>query len=250
MPDLKSFENKHEGCLAFILGAGPSLHFQDVSPLKDYITFAVNSGILKYPKCDYFVSDDIAAREWNWYKVTAKSSNCYKLLFKKKLEGEADLFGDKVVWYDHVPEHNPDFDCNNKDGYRMMKDANEPIIGARTSAGSAVHLALIMGCEPIVLLGCDSCYRNGKRYFWQFPGESKAVRVNSSQPVYCRADKGKRRNKAVDQHCCDFDEYWDRVSDMNDINIIYASEGGLIRAFPSMTLEEVLNRYGYRVKGS
>ena len=251
MLTLADFQNKHAGQMGFVLGAGPSLHFQDTSLLRDYPVFAVNSAILKVPQCDYFVTDDSAAADWNYYQMTAKRSNCHKLLFKNKLEGLVDIFEpEKVVWYDHVAGHNPDFNAKNLEGYSMSKDASQPIVAARTSAGSAVHLAYIMGCDPIVLLGCDSCFRNGKRYFWQFPGERNAFRMSSPKPVYCRADRGSLNGKPVDQHCCDFNEYWKRFAKANQgkANIIYASEGGLIDAFSTATLKEVLTAFGNRKK--
>lgn len=251
MTSLSDFHNKHAGQMGFILGAGPSLHFQDVAPLKDYPVFAVNSAILKFPQCDYFVTDDGAASEWNYFQTTAKNSRCHKLFFKKKLEDVVGIFDpDKVVWYDHVEGHNPDFDSKNLSGYEMTRDPSLPICAARTSAGSAVHLAYIMGCDPIVLLGCDACYKNGKRYFWQFPGERHAVKVINPKPVYCRADRGSINGKGVDQHCCDFNEYWRRLAKANvgKANIIYASEGGLIDSFPSASLAEVLSSFGSRKK--
>lgn len=251
MTELIDFQNKHMGKMAFVIGSGPSLHFQDVSPLKDYVTFAVNSAILKIPRCDYFVTDDSSSAEWNYYQLTARSSNCYKLLFQNKLNDDVSHFNaEKVVWYDHVVGHNPDFDAKNLNGYEMTKTADKPIVAARTSTGSAVHLAYIMGCDPIVLLGCDCCHRNGKRYFWQFPDERNAVRLKNNKPVYCRADKGSFKGKPVDQHCLDFYEYWRRFSRVNQgkTNIIYASEGGLIDVFPSMTLAETLQKFGDRRK--
>lgn len=247
MSQLNSLADKHREQIAFIVAAGPSLHFQNTTPLKEYVTFAVNSGILKVPQCDYFVTDDPAVADWNYYQLTAKSSRCTKLLYRK-LEGEADHFPpDKVVWYDHVEGHSP-FDPSNLEGYEMTKSG--PIVAARTSAASAVHLAYIMGCNPIVLLGCDACHRNGRRYFWQFPGERNAVRIRGSQSMDCRADKGLCRGKPVDQECLDLDQYWRRFARANSdkTRIIYASEGGLIDAFPSMTLEQVLAIYGDRRK--
>jgi hypothetical protein len=247
MPQLNSFVNKHKDQMAFIVAAGPSLHFQNVLPLKEYVTFTVNSGILKIPQCDYFVTDDPAVADWNYFQLTARSSRSIKLLYSKLENDVSHLDPEKIVWYDHIEGHSP-FDPNVRDGYQMT--AEGPIAAARTSAGSAVHLAYIMGCNPIVLLGCDACYKNGKRYFWQFPDERNAVRIRNPQSLHCRADKGLRQGKPVDQDCLDFLEYW-RVfakSNENRSKIIYASEGGLVDAFPSMTLKQVLTIYGDRKK--
>ncbi len=251
--NLINLENKHFNQMCFIIGAGPSLHFQNISEIDKFVTITVNSGILKMPNSDYFLSDDIAVKDWNYFQTTVKDSKCIKLLYKNKLQNEVDhLNSDEIIWYEHHTSHTPDFNINSSDGYTMSNKGSEPIIGARTSAGSAVNLAHIMGCSPIVLLGCDSCYKNGKRYFWQFPGEKQAFKVTNRGPVYSRPDQGQINGKAVDKHCCEFNLYWNKLAKCNKdkVEIIYASEGGLIDAFPRMTLKEVLVKYGDRIKTS
>ena len=104
---LEELQNKHEGRLCFVVGAGPSLHFQDLQPLKKHVVIAVNSGILKVPDCDYFVSDDEGAATWNYYKETARKSKCIKLLYETKLKKHTAHFDPEQVilfqhktWYD------------------------------------------------------------------------------------------------------------------------------------------------------
>jgi len=251
MTSLKSLENKHKGKLGFVIGAGPSLHFQDVTPLEDYVTITANSGILKIPDCDYFVSDDQGVRVWNYYRDIARDSRCAKILFKNKLSDAVDHFRrEEVYLFGHKTWYSPSEKKYYPDGLVMTKDADAPIIGARTSQASAVHWAYIMGCDPIVLLGCDCCYDSySKRYFWQFPGETKGFQYNG-RPVFAKADKGRKNGKPVDTHCIEFIEYWKQFAKTNKsrANIIYASEGGVLDCFPKMTLKEVLERYGDRRK--
>lgn len=247
---LKGLENKHKGAMGFVIGGGPSLHFQNVSALKKYVTISVNSGILKMPECDYFLSDDIGAKHWNYYQTTAKDSKCLKLLYEDKLKDCVSHFrAEEVIFFRHKWWYSPETEETNLAGLEMTKDALAPIIGARTSAASAVHFLYIMGCDPIVLLGCDSCYRKGKRYFWQFPGEPRAFRLNG-EPVFCSANKGLHKGQPIDSHCRDFDNYWKQFAKQNKdrAEIIYASEGGIIDCFPMMTLNEVLEKYSEKIK--
>ena len=65
--------------------------------------------------------------------------------------------------FDHKSWFSPEDKSYNLDGLKLTKQ--EPIVGARVSMGSAVHLAFLMGCDPIVLLGNDCQLKNGKRYF-------------------------------------------------------------------------------------
>lgn len=248
--NLKDLQDKHKGQMGFVIGAGPSLHFQDVSPLKDYVTVATNSGILKVPDCDYYVTDDEGVVQWNYWRETARKSKAIKLLYETKLKNHASLFKpEDYLFFGHKTWYDPSTKKFPEGGLVMTKDAEAPIIGARTSLASAIHWAYIMGCDPIVLLGADCCYRGNKRYFWQFPGETRAFQYNG-QPVWSTPNKGKKDGQPVDSHCVDFLEYWRQFAEVNkDIaNIIYASEGGILKCFPSMTLKESLQKYGERKK--
>lgn len=247
---LKDLQDKHLGSMGFVVGGGPSLHFQNIEPLKDYVTIAVNSGILKASNCDYFLSDDVGVKHWNYYHRDAKESKCIKLLYEDKLKNDASHFRqEEVLFFKHKWWYSPEKKEYNFNGLEMTKDADSPIIGARTSAASALHFLYIMGCSPIVLLGCDSCYRIGKRYFWQFPGEKKAFRLNGN-PVFSNPNRGRRRGQFVDSHCCEFDDYWNHFERINrgKVDIIYASEGGLLECFPTKRLEDVFLEYGEKKK--
>ena len=248
--NLKDLEDMHKGKLGFVVGAGPSLHFQDVEPLSNYVTITANSGILKIPDCDYFVSDDEGVRHWNYYRVTAKNSKCTKLLYRAKLGDHIGHFKpEEVLLFDHKSWYEPSKRAWKEGGGTMTKDAEAPIIGARTSLATGLHWAHIMGCDPIVLLGCDCCYKGRNRYFWQFPGETKGYQMNN-RPVFSTPNRGLKKNKPVDNHCVDFLEYWKKLAEeaKGVANIIYASEGGILDVFPSMTLVEVLEKYGDRTK--
>ena len=42
---VSDFKDKHKGEIAFLLGAGPSLHYVDIDLIKDYVCMAVNSAL-------------------------------------------------------------------------------------------------------------------------------------------------------------------------------------------------------------
>lgn len=247
---LRDLQDKHKGQAGFVVGSAPSLHFQDRSVLNDYVVFAVNAGILACPECDYFVSDDEGAIDWNYYKDMARNSRCIKLLYETKLSKHVDHFRkEDVVFFKHKTWYDPNKKIYPDGGLIMTKDAEAPIIGARTSLATAVHLAYIAGCDPIVMLGADCCYRDNKRYFWQFPGEPKAFRVKGGH-VFSTPNRGRKDGKPVDHHCVDFIGYWKQFADINaeTANIVYASEGGILNVFPILTLKEVITQYGDRKK--
>lgn len=244
--NVQSLVNKHQDTLGFVLGAGPSLH-QDISVVEDYISLAVNSAVSKAKFCDYFLADDIGAKHWNYYTDILPKLQCTSLLYETKLKGTANhLDPDKVVWFKHKWWYDPKNDSKNPEGLTFTKGG--PIIGARTAAGSAVHFLYLMGCNPIVLLGCDCCYKQGKRYFWQFPREEKCYR-NNGEPVYINRNQRDRVNGyLVDKHCRDFLNYWSQLSkqaEKQNIKIIDCSNG-VLDCFEKMNVGQVIEKYGHK----
>jgi len=249
--EIKELENKHQDeKIIFIAGSGPSLHFINsfLDRIQKHVVIAVNSSIVKLPFANYFLSDDIGASSWSYYRYDAKELKCIKLLYREKLQKKVGHFNrGEVCWFNHKWWYSPKDKKYNLDGLVMTKDANAPIIGARTSLASALHFAYIMGGEQtkIVMLGCDCCYMGNRRYFWQFPGEPKVFRV-TGEPVFSKPNKGSRKGRPVDSHSLDFIDYWNQLAiqtKKQNIDIIDAS-AGILEAFPKMSLEDVLEKYG------
>ena len=234
--ELSDFKDKHKGKIAFILGSGPSLHYLDVDLIKDHVCIAVNSAIKKMGHVHYFVSDDSDIMGWDYYDSYVKKTYFHtNFLYKQKFEGKCDDVKDTVM-YSHKSWYSPENKSYNLDGLKLTK--NEPIVGARTSMGSAVHLAFLMGCDPIVLLGNDCQLKNGKRYFWQFPGEQKQFRVKGRKFTHQTQNRGFNKDSFV--------EYWNYFAQVNkdsDVTIIDASDSCL-DCFPKMSVREVLDNFG------
>jgi hypothetical protein len=243
---IDSLTNKHSGSIGFVIGAGPSLRHIDPALLTDYVTISVNSSLSKFRQSDYFVADDIGVKHWNYYQQILPKSDAVALLYYGKLKDEAGhLEPNKICWFSHKTWYEPSKKKYHDDGLIFTKQG--PVIGARTTAGSAVHLAYMMGCDPIILLGCDCCYEGTKRYYWQFEGEEKCFRLNGEK-VFSFPNAGMIGGKPLDSHSKDFLEYWKAVAKQTQsqgISIISAS-GGLLDAFPQMTLNEILDKYGER----
>ena len=231
---VSDFKDKHKGEIAFLLGSGPSLHYVNTDLIKDHVCIAVNSAIKKMSQANYFISDDSDIMSWSYYNILKKSS-CTKFLYKKKFEGRCDDLKD-VVMFDHKCFFCPEDKSYNLDGLKLMKD--EPIIGSRTSMGSALNIAYIFGCDPIVLLGNDcQLSKEGLRYYWQFPGEQKQFRVKGRKFTPQTQNRGFNKDSFV--------EYWNYFAEVNkdsDVRVIDASESCL-DCFPKMSIREVLDNY-------
>jgi hypothetical protein len=242
--NLKELQGQYKNKLCFVFGAGPSLHFVNMKPLNNYLCLAVNAGIMKYKEIDFFgfVSDDSAVRHWHYYSNILPTLPCYKFLYKKKLKNYAEGL-ENVYFFDHTWWFQPKGKKYNLDGLKLTKE--EPIIGARLSAGSAVHIAYILGCDPIVLLGTDCMFRDNKRYFWEFEGEEITFRINGDNSFNVNKHMGFQKGQ--------FLEYWNTFAKVNadilgkEVNIIDASDG-LLECFPKMSVQKVLEKYGDRIK--
>jgi len=173
MKKVKDLKNKFKNKLCFICGAGPSLNSIDLNQLKNYVVLAVNSGIVGVPWADFYVSDDIGTKNWTYF-YDLKKLKCINLLYEAKLKEYAKhLDKNKVIYFSHKTWFSPPNTYFLPEGLQLTK--GEPIIGSRTSYGSSIHLAYIMGCNPVVLLGNDCCLdpKTGYRYFWQFYPQNK-----------------------------------------------------------------------------
>jgi hypothetical protein len=244
---IEDLKDIYKGKPVFCVGSGPSLHFieKELLKIKDYPIICANSAILKFAdlgcKNLYFLSDDIAVKNWNYFQEL-KKINCTYLLFEDKLKNHVShLDKNKIVWFKHKCWYSPFENKHYPEGLVLTK--NEPIIGSRTSLGSAIHIAYIMGGIP-VLLGSDCCYYQNKRYFWQFEGEKKAYRLDGKHSINY-PNKGIKDGFPVDDHSLSFIEYWEALSKQlkkQNINVINCS-GGILKCFNRMGLKEVLEKY-------
>lgn len=229
----KELQDIHKGKMAFIVGSGPSVRNVDPNDLKDHIVFSVNSSIKKFKDCNYYVCDDWDVINWDYFDY-ARSLDCIKLLYVKKFARYKNLFRpNNYLFYPHK-----EYAINGVVKPNNLKlSKSMPIIGARTVTASAVHLAYIMGCDPIVLIGVDCQYEDGKRYFWQFPGEEMCYRKDGKKYIL------PTDNEKKDSHCISFIEYWRHFSRVNpDNNLLLIKNTSSLDMFNECSLKELLDK--------
>lgn len=233
MRNLEEFNKKHDGDVAFILGSGPSVKMLDLTPLKDYVTIAVNSGYLAMPDADYFISDDWSVGRWSYFFDDLQASkHTIVLLYEDMLKNQAWQFGKRAVLFRH------------RQGYHLTDryEHDNPefrICQARTSAGSAVHVAHIMGCSKIVLIGIDCCRKDTNRYFWT--EEYKAPYRSDSIPPD-RYRQVTHENRQTDIDLIEITQYWrsKAVYFNQKCKIFNASPITILDEFPKVNLQMFL----------
>lgn len=235
--NLEEFNGAYKDKVAFVVGAGPSLHFQDLSPLSNFLTIAVNSGCLAVPDADFFVSDDWSVSRWSYFIRNLKHSKTTLLLYEKMLKKYAAPFGDRAVLFRHRSGYHitDKYDHNDYDLHLMQ---------ARSSIGTAIHIAHIMGCSKIVLLGVDGIRVNNCRYFWQF--DRRKYQVNRIDGVSIDPHKKIRYGgTATDEDLVDIQHYWDTFVEKlgKEVSILNGSPMSAIDIFPKVSLSEFMKEH-------
>jgi hypothetical protein len=224
--------------MAFLLGSGPSLHGLDFDRIAPHVTIAVNSAIAKAPQSDYYFSCDFGMTVWkSWLYL--QFLPCELILYNvdvgwrhlEKLTGRDTFAGidqSRITYFDMAKS--------------LRFTPEPPLIEGSTSAQVAAHFAHVMGCSPIVLLGCDCKYDGDKYHFYDYPGEFRdAYRKDEYRDFKPRDLIVRRResNRYLDGHLA----CWQKIKDANpDIEIIDCS-GGRLTMFEQMSVEEVLEKY-------
>ena len=150
----------HEGKPCYLVGSGPSLERTAplLSKIEDGIVIAVNGAAKMLPKFDYFFTVDWKGNP-TWWKgnedkmreaVGILSWSCVPRLWQTEFK-EKRAFGymGNCAW-----------DLWTRDIWPWMDDLDR----GQTSMFSAFHLAALMGCNPIIFVGVDMSFTDGKMH--------------------------------------------------------------------------------------
>ena len=159
------FKNMYAGRRCFVIGNGPSLNKQDLSPLANEITIAMNQ-FNKHPIIEEWKPTMFCMAEpadnWDWRRLPS---------FLEKLDAQAYFY--RIEYKQIFDEHkyvDPEkvFYLKTYGGLhswpsgRLSFDLTKCIPGCRSTAHMAIMVALHAGCSPIYLLGLDqTIYQQG-----------------------------------------------------------------------------------------
>ena len=239
--NLEEFNGKFAGKTCFILGAGCSLinQLDDLHKLSNHITIAVNSGYVAYPASDFFISDDWSSASWSYFwRDLVESKTTTALLYDQKLTKSAPLFGSRAVMFKHRKGYNLTsvYSHTNREQYSWE---------ARSSAGSAIGVAHIMGCEHIVLLGVDGRRVGDYRYFWQMPqwkGQKPYRNDNIKIDAFKRCEVQKI---PTDIDLKSINDYWKMIGQKSPLKIYNASPISIIQGMKTIPLSDAIEeRFG------
>lgn len=160
--NLSEISEIHKGKRAFIMGSGYSLNnFGFDKIMGDDIVFACNQAITAIKHCNYFCMTDGAIPEANFFKYGVDI--CDKIMFcggqnfldlpavKEQYEG----IKDKSCFFNRRYNDPDSVDFSLRDGL-LIKGSDVIHVTA--------HLAYVMGCSPLILVGVDLNYSVGQKY--------------------------------------------------------------------------------------
>lgn len=183
---IKSWKDKLQGVPCFIIGNGPSLNDEDISPLSQYFTIGINRSFIKL---------DTTILMWQdielWY---TERKHIPRLQSIKVCRAEADP-QNRFFHYRLVP------------GLFKMPPDPGTLYGSGTTGPLAVQLAYTLGCNPIVMLGMDCQSRGAATDFY---GKNKHHKAHTMKN--CVAGLKWIQKSVGDREliCCSDNDLWPR----------------------------------------
>lgn len=168
----KIFLNKHKGRPAFVIANGPSLSGQDLSHLKDQITF-VCSGFWKHEQVLKWQPTYYSLTDHHFFNGSKETHEFYESLTKRI--HSSTFFLPLYRGFDAMSRYGY---LSNMDKYyvaslgynRLENDLTGIVQGYGSVSAFSLGLAIYMGCSPIYLLGFDHDYlanRGKDRHFYE-----------------------------------------------------------------------------------
>ena len=160
MPNLKDFENKHNGETIWIIASGKSLDYIDDAFFNDKITVGVNQVFKKFVtkylvRKEHDYMDEILKLDLNTIHFISRG-DCGG--HTKLIKYNSNLYNmNNVVIYDH--------DINKINSVSL--NDNKLIVSGSTIT-TAIHLAAHMGAKYIILVGHDCGTLDGENNFFNY----------------------------------------------------------------------------------
>lgn len=211
----------YHGQPAYLVGSGPSLDWnkKHIDRVKNGVVIAVNGASSMLSHFDIFLSLDWKGADWWWKGQEEKfqdvigvlcwgaNPDLFKLPYK-----EMRVFGQSgKCWWDDWA----------RDLWPWIVDLDRGFTGTF----SAFHLATLMGCNPIVFVGCDSALGDNKEMHLgqnDLPPESaqmmKALDLNNRE-VYTTGNYMLQNQHLIGG------TFWAR---QHGLRVINASERGML----------------------
>jgi hypothetical protein len=238
--------NKHRGQRCFIVGTGPSIARQDLSPLKNELTFGMNAFwqhdiVEEWQPTYYLLADGIyfdgSPNSVNFLKgMRARvpdSTYFAPLKYRDSILQSELLPADHTYWLAFGQEfHDPGIKTD-------LIDFTGIIPAPRSVSQLCIMAAIYMGCSPIYLLGLDHdwlAHMGENRHFYK--GHSGFEGHPKLRPVL--ADWGYRGNMESQLILWTGYEKLQDIAIGENCQIINVTDGGFLDVFERASYEEIV----------
>lgn len=143
--DTRKWLGRLTGYPVFILGNGPSLNDEDISSLSNFFTIGINRSFYKLDSTILMWQDSSF-----WY------TERHKIIETKAIK-YCTASADPENRYYHFKINPVPF---------SIPENTLTLNGYGSTSPLAFQLAYLLGCNPIILLGCDCKHRNGDTDFY------------------------------------------------------------------------------------
>lgn len=239
------FKDKHKGQRCFVIGNGPSLKTQELSPLAGEITLAMSAFwkhpiVAKWQPTYYCFADPLffdgsdPMREFlQSLRARIHSSTFFVPLSAAKVIQEQGLLPSEQTYY-------VAFRGTLRDSRIKSIDLVKFVPGVQSTSQLGIMVAMYMGCSPIYLLGLDHdwlAHRGMDRHFY----EGKTIEEHPQ----AHGDLSLVGYKVDAQAIVDLWSGYEallRLSRQERIDILNATNGGFLDVFERVSYEEVVGR--------
>ena len=153
------FRNMYAGRRCFVIGNGPSLNKQDLTPLANEITIVMNSFnrhpiIEKWQPTFFCMAEPLETLTPEQIvldlKNIAAQAHFFRIEHKERFDKHRFIDPDKVYYLKTSGVPRSDWPAS-----RQAIDLSQTIPGCQSTAHMAIMIALYLGCSPIYLIGLD-----------------------------------------------------------------------------------------------
>jgi hypothetical protein len=233
--DLWDYKDLHAGQRCFIIGNGPSLNDLDMTLLKNEITFGSNRIYLGFPAwgfpCTYWCIQDETQilQNANKYLEELPEDVTRFVPFKFMEHFDPHLLRNVVPFnFVDVPHPYPQFSAN-----------PSVIYNGWTVTYSLIQMALIMGCNPIYLIGIDHKYQIGQEELKSANRWTDSRSRSHFHPDYCDAENKRVWNVPdIPRMESAYQLAMEETSGLG-VSVINATPGTALKCFPCAKYEDL-----------
>lgn len=238
------FKNCHRGKRAFVVGTGPSLQNQDISPLASEITY-VMSGFWKHESTKHWQPTYYCLSDPIYFDGSEAMQSFFRSLTEHVYDSTffVPAFGRSVVLEQKLLPEDRTYWLSFVDDFNMIVkpsiDFTDFIPSAMTISQLCLMAAIYMGCSPIYLLGLDHdwlSHRNQHQHFYQ--GHAGLESHPEVKPVL--ADHSYKTVIECALIIWQGYEVLKNLAWRNGITILNATDGGFLDVFDRVDYRDVI----------